>query len=298
MGVVFGLADRISVLVYGEIIATDVPERITANAARPGSLSRHGAGMSAMLEVADLHAYYGKSHILQGVTFAVGEGEIVCLLGRNGVGRSTTLKAIMGDVRAARRDRVQEAADRRPASPFEIARLGLGYVPEDRDDLPEPDGAPEPRPRPEGRARRRPLVDAGHVRDLPPPRGARRHAGRRALRRRAADAHHLPHADGRPRADHGRRADRGAGAADGRARRRAPDADRRARRRDPPRRAEAHHRARDLASASTSWATAASSSRARRRTCARTPACARSGWRCRSQPLPKGEVESRASATG
>ena len=54
--------------------------------------------MSAMLEVADLHAYYGKSHILQGVSFAVGEGEIVSMLGRNGVGRSTTLKAIMGDV--------------------------------------------------------------------------------------------------------------------------------------------------------------------------------------------------------
>ena len=51
-----------------------------------------------MLEVEDLHAYYGKSHILQGVNLRVGEGEIVSILGRNGVGRSTTLKAIMGDV--------------------------------------------------------------------------------------------------------------------------------------------------------------------------------------------------------
>ena len=51
-----------------------------------------------MLEVSDLHAYYGKSHILQGVTFNVQEGEIVSLLGRNGVGRSTTVKAIMGAV--------------------------------------------------------------------------------------------------------------------------------------------------------------------------------------------------------
>ena len=51
-----------------------------------------------MLKVADLHAYYGKSHILQGVNLEVGEGEIVSLLGRNGVGRSTTCKAIMGEV--------------------------------------------------------------------------------------------------------------------------------------------------------------------------------------------------------
>ena len=87
--------------------------------------------MSAMLEVADLHAYYGKSHILQGVTFAVGEGEIVSMLGRNGVGRSTTLKAIMGDVapHGAIVFRKRPIAGLRP---FEIARLGLGYVPEDR----------------------------------------------------------------------------------------------------------------------------------------------------------------------
>ena len=52
-----------------------------------------------MLEVEDLHAYYGKSHILQGVRFAVGEGEIVALLGRNGAGRSTTIKTLMGEVR-------------------------------------------------------------------------------------------------------------------------------------------------------------------------------------------------------
>ena len=87
--------------------------------------------MSEMLEVADLHAYYGKSHILQGVTFAVGEAEIVSMLGRNGVGRSTTLKAIMGDVppHGAIVFRGRPIAGMRP---FEIARLGLGYVPEDR----------------------------------------------------------------------------------------------------------------------------------------------------------------------
>ncbi|HKG85177.1 MAG TPA: ABC transporter ATP-binding protein [Beijerinckiaceae bacterium] len=88
-----------------------------------------------MLEVADLHAYYGKSHILQGVTFAVGEGEIVSMLGRNGVGRSTTLKAIMGNVppHGAIMFRKRPIAGMRP---FEIARLGLGYVPEDRSIFP------------------------------------------------------------------------------------------------------------------------------------------------------------------
>ena len=85
----------------------------------------------AMLEVRDLHAYYGKSHILQGVSFSVREGEIVSLLGRNGVGRSTTIKTIMGQVRpqGSIRFRSREIAGLRP---HEIARLGLGYVPEER----------------------------------------------------------------------------------------------------------------------------------------------------------------------
>ena len=56
-----------------------------------------------LLEVTDLHAYYGKSHILQGVTFTVGEAEIVSILGRNGVGRSTALKAVMGTSRRTAR---------------------------------------------------------------------------------------------------------------------------------------------------------------------------------------------------
>jgi branched-chain amino acid transport system ATP-binding protein len=91
--------------------------------------------MSAMLKVRDLHAYYGKSHILQGVTFEVGEGEIVSMLGRNGVGRSTTLKAIMGDV-PPQGAIVFKGRPIAGLKPFEIARLGLGYVPEDRSIFP------------------------------------------------------------------------------------------------------------------------------------------------------------------
>jgi branched-chain amino acid transport system ATP-binding protein len=87
--------------------------------------------MSAMLEVADLHAYYGKSHILHGVTFMVGEGEIVSLLGRNGVGRSTAIKTVMGQVRPYGSIRFR-GRDIAGLAPHEIARLGLGYVPEER----------------------------------------------------------------------------------------------------------------------------------------------------------------------
>ncbi len=88
-----------------------------------------------MLEVKDLNAFYGKSHILQGVTFSVGDGEIVSLLGRNGVGRSTTIKSIMGEVppQGSIRFRDQEIAGRKT---HEIARLGIGYVPENREIFP------------------------------------------------------------------------------------------------------------------------------------------------------------------
>ncbi|MBV8848448.1 MAG: ABC transporter ATP-binding protein [Methylobacteriaceae bacterium] len=92
--------------------------------------------MSApLLQVQDLHAFYGKSHILHGVTFDIGAGEIVSMLGRNGVGRSTTIKAIMGDVppRGSIRFRDREIAGMKP---HQIARLGLGYVPENRDIFP------------------------------------------------------------------------------------------------------------------------------------------------------------------
>jgi branched-chain amino acid transport system ATP-binding protein len=88
-----------------------------------------------MLDVQGLHAYYGKSHILQGVDVHIDEGEIVTLLGRNGVGRSTMAKTILGMVKAAGsvRFRDEEILGRRT---FEIAQLGIGYVPENRDIFP------------------------------------------------------------------------------------------------------------------------------------------------------------------
>ena len=93
------------------------------------------AGANAMLEVRGLHAYYGKSHILHGVEMQVGEGEIVALLGRNGVGRSTLAKAIMGLVRCEGHILLR-GQDVRGLRTFEIAHRGIGYVPENRDIFP------------------------------------------------------------------------------------------------------------------------------------------------------------------
>ena len=89
-----------------------------------------------MLKLHDLHAYYGKSHILHGVSMDVKPGEIVSLLGRNGSGRSTTVKAIMGlvDATGSVSWNDQPLLGRKP---FEIAHLGLGYVPENRDIFPK-----------------------------------------------------------------------------------------------------------------------------------------------------------------
>jgi branched-chain amino acid transport system ATP-binding protein len=84
-----------------------------------------------MLEVKDLHAYYGQSHILQGVNLEVNEGEIVSLLGRNGVGRSTTCKTIMGLV-PPHGSIMYQGHEIAGLKPHLIARQGIGFVPEDR----------------------------------------------------------------------------------------------------------------------------------------------------------------------
>ena len=88
-----------------------------------------------MLEVRNLQAFYGKSHVLHGVDLDVGEGEIVSLLGRNGVGRSTTAKAIMGMVDCTGTVRFK-GRDLTALKTFQIAHAGIGYVPESRDIFP------------------------------------------------------------------------------------------------------------------------------------------------------------------
>ena len=88
-----------------------------------------------MLEVRDLHAFYGKSHILHGVNMTVGKSEIVSLLGRNGVGRSTTIKAVMGmvDCHGSVKFKGEEMVGLKA---YQVAHKGLGYVPENRDIFP------------------------------------------------------------------------------------------------------------------------------------------------------------------
>jgi branched-chain amino acid transport system ATP-binding protein len=85
-----------------------------------------------LLQVADLHAWYGESHILHGMTFTVGEGEVVTLLGRNGAGKTTTLRAIMGIVGQRRGSVRFHGTELVGLASNKIARLGLAYCPEER----------------------------------------------------------------------------------------------------------------------------------------------------------------------
>ena len=80
----------------------------------------------------DVHTYYGKSHILNGVTLEVGPGEVVGLLGRNGVGKSTTLKTVMGLVQPSQGKVLLDGNVITGLPAHKLARLGIGYVPEDR----------------------------------------------------------------------------------------------------------------------------------------------------------------------
>jgi branched-chain amino acid transport system ATP-binding protein len=85
-----------------------------------------------LIELEDVHAFYGKSHVLHGVSLAVGPGEVVGLLGRNGVGKSTTLKTIMGLVSASRGRVLLEGRPITGLAPHRLARMGIAYVPEER----------------------------------------------------------------------------------------------------------------------------------------------------------------------
>ncbi len=144
-----------------------------------------------MLRVSDLHAFYGESHILHGVDFDVKRGELVTLLGRNGAGRSTTLKAIMNMVGHRTGSIVINGNETLGMKPHRIPRLGIGYCPEERGifaslDVEENLLLP-PTVRSGGMEHRRDL------RDVPQPLRAAAQPGHAALRRRTADAGHGAH---------------------------------------------------------------------------------------------------------
>ncbi|WP_051516541.1 ABC transporter ATP-binding protein [Herbaspirillum sp. RV1423] len=96
------------------------------------SSSRHAQG-APLLQVRDLHAHYGKSHILQGVSFDVGHGEVISLLGRNGSGRSTTARAIMGLVPPTGGQVLLNGKDLAGCRPYAVCRAGVAFVPEERE---------------------------------------------------------------------------------------------------------------------------------------------------------------------
>jgi branched-chain amino acid transport system ATP-binding protein len=95
-------------------------------------MSAAGTNGQALVSVEGLHTYYGKSHILDGVSLHIGHGEVVGLLGRNGVGKSTTLKTIMGLVNAAQGEIRLDGQSITRVPPHKLAQMGIGYVPEDR----------------------------------------------------------------------------------------------------------------------------------------------------------------------
>ena len=138
------------------------------------------------LEISGLHGWYGESHVLHGVDLKVDEGEVVTLLGRNGAGRTSTLRAIMGLIGSRNGSIKVRGSETIGMATHRIARLGLGYCPEERgifSSLSAEENLMLP-----PAARRRRHERRADLRDVPEPEGAARQPGHAAVGRRAADA--------------------------------------------------------------------------------------------------------------
>ena len=169
MDAVFAVADRITVMVNGQVLESGSPEQIRASpAVRQAYLGDavdayeiQGCGMSeALLEARELHAYYGASHILHGVDFRIERGETVGLMGRNGMGKSTLIRSMLGLVKPRDGEvlRLRHADDRRRA----VSRRAAGHRVRagGARHLSESHRAREPRDGGARRARRPPRLDA------------------------------------------------------------------------------------------------------------------------------------------
>ena len=129
MEVVFRLAHKITVLHRGAVIADGPPEAVKADARRAAGLPR---GHRLMLSIQNLNTHYGASHVLQGVDLELARGRIAAVLGRNGVGKTTTVKTIMGLVQATSGTVALEGRPITAWPPHRVARAGVAYVPEGR----------------------------------------------------------------------------------------------------------------------------------------------------------------------
>ena len=194
MEAVFKLADRISVLAYGRIVATGTPDEVRADEQAPCCLSRERRGMS-LLEVSGLESGYGLSQVLFGVELKIDQGEAATLLGRNGMGKTTTVRSIMGLFKPMSGSIRFNSREITAAPPFRVGQAGIGLVPEGRQDLSDPVGGRKPaRLCPFSRR----LGSVQGLRVLSAARRKKRQSRLAAFRRRAADAGDRQGADDQP----------------------------------------------------------------------------------------------------
>ena len=228
MEAVFALADRITVLVYGRIIASGSPDEIRANReVREAYLGEQEAAAwlaDPLLELDGVETCYGLSQVLFGMSLTIAPGEMVTLMGRNGMGKTTTVRSIMGLTRRAPAAIRFAGAEIRGLPSYRVAKLGIGLVPEGRQIFPNLSVRENLRgDRREPQRRRRPWTLQTICALFPRLRERARQHGQPAFRRRAANAGDRPGADDQSAASHPRRGDRGPGAADPRGNLAVPD---------------------------------------------------------------------------